>query len=169
MSAADLLARVVLSAAVAWMQGTRPDWARALRAEAAVPPTATARLRFAVGAARAALAVRPPRLGTVAVVGLGVAALILVDRSSAEIANQASMLVLLVASGVGGARAGRLWPLVALAVGLALTTVHLVMIALGAPPAGMEPPGYAGALTLVVLVIPAAIAAGVGRALAARP
>ena len=106
----------------------------------------------------------PPRIGTLLIVGMAVAATLAADRSDAEGANQATMIVLLIGAGVSGARAGRLWPLAAVVVGLALPISHVVLIALGAPPV-QEPTGYLGALSLAVLVVPAAIAAAVGSAL----
>lgn len=103
------------------------------------------------------------------VVGIGccIGLLILIDRSPSDVANQATLLVLLIAAGgLGAARPRRAW-LVGLLVGAALPAAHAIYQGAGMPlPYPMSPAGWAGVWTLCALVLPALAAAYIGAAIA---
>jgi hypothetical protein len=98
-------------------------------------------------------------------VALGVAVAVLdwVDLSTSDIANQLALLVLLVGAGVlGFARPGWAW-LAGLALGSALAVTHSLYLAARHPlPYQMHPSGWAGPVTLLVLLLPAFLAAYAG-------
>jgi len=91
------------------------------------------------------------------------AMLIFVDYSPSDIANQASLLVLIVgAAALGIASPRRAW-LAALVLGGSLAAMHAIYLAAKVPlPYQMSPAGWAGAATLLILTIPAGIAAYLG-------
>jgi hypothetical protein len=89
--------------------------------------------------------------------------LISVDYSASDIANQVSLLVLLLGAAALGLAAPRWAWLSALALGGCLATAHAIYLAAGVSlPYPMSPPGWLGAATLLILIIPAGIAAYVG-------
>ncbi|MEZ5098668.1 MAG: hypothetical protein R3C15_02445 [Thermoleophilia bacterium] len=168
MTPSDRVARWLVDHAASWLEHGHPDWAQALRAEIdAVPPGQ--RLRVAAGMLAAAARLSRPRPLTMLTLAAGIAAVVAADQSSAEAANQVTMLALLAASAITGARAGRAWPLPAVLIGASIPVAHLLAIASGHPAAfPQHPAGYTGALSLFVLIVPAAIAALVGSHLARR-
>lgn len=101
----------------------------------------------------------------VAGLACGILTLVIVDRSPSDIANQASLLVLLLtAGGLGLTRPHRAW-LAGTVVGSCLAVTHGVYQAWGVElPYPMSPSGWAGALSLLVLLVPACGAAHTGAA-----
>jgi hypothetical protein len=92
-----------------------------------------------------------------------------VDHSPSDVANQAAMLVLVVSAAALGFAAPRWAWLSALVLGGCLAVTHVMYLAAGvALPYAMSPTGWAGPATLLILIIPAGIAAlsrsGRGRA-----
>jgi hypothetical protein len=105
--------------------------------------------------------VRPARytFGLVA----SAAMLIFVDYSPSDIASQASLLVLILGAGTLGIAAPRWAWLAALVLGGSLAAMHAIYLAAQVPlPYQMSPAGWAGAATLLILIIPAGIAAYLG-------
>jgi hypothetical protein len=103
--------------------------------------------------------------------GGAVAVLVWVDRSPSEIANQASLLVLLLGAGLLGLIKPRWAWLSGLGVGSSLAAAHALYLATGHPlPYAMSPSGWAGPITLLVLLVPAFLAAygGAGAGLLIR-
>ena len=94
-----------------------------------------------------------------------VLAVVLVDRSPSDVANQASLLVLLLAAGtLGLTRPHRAW-LAGVVVGSCLGVTHAAYQAWGIElPYPMSPSGWAGPLSLLLLLVPAFGAAYVGAA-----
>jgi hypothetical protein len=95
-------------------------------------------------------------------IGLLVAAAVLVwiDESPSDVANQASLLILLIGAGLLGIAAPRWAWLSALILGGSLAAAHAIYLAAGiALPYAMSPAGWAGPATLLILIIPAGIAA----------
>ena len=92
-----------------------------------------------------------------------VAVLLWVDWSPSDIANQASMLVLLLGSSALGFSAPRWAWLAGAAVGSCLAFAHAVYVAAGIRLRyEMTPSGWAGPATLLILVVPAIVAAYAG-------
>jgi hypothetical protein len=96
-----------------------------------------------------------------------VAVLVAVDRSPSDVANQAALLMLVLGSvALGFAVPRKAW-LSAITVGASLSAAHLVYQVFGSSlPYSMNPPGVAGALTLLMLLIPAFIGCYLGVAFA---
>ncbi len=107
---------------------------------------------------------RALRLGSAVGLLLVVVALVgFANESSSDVANQATLLALLVGSAVLGFVWGRLWWIPALLVGGTVAVQHLVAVVLSIPEPGVHlPAGGWGTITLLILVIPALIAAGAG-------
>jgi hypothetical protein len=157
----------VLRLGVRLLPADRVDYGRALLAELpTIPGDIRSRgvrdgLRFVL---REVL-LRP----AAAAYGFGVAAatsaLVVVDQSPSDVANQASLGVLVIAAFVLGGSAPRWAWLSGLALGVSLAAAHAVYqiadIPLGYT---MEPGGWAGPVTLLVLVVPAVLAALAGAA-----
>jgi hypothetical protein len=99
------------------------------------------------------------------------AMLVSVDYSPSDIANQASMLVLVLgAAALGLAAPRRAW-LAALLLGATLAAAHAIYLAASLPlPYEMSPSGWTGPASLLILIIPAGIAAylGAGAAVLVR-
>jgi hypothetical protein len=92
-----------------------------------------------------------------------VTVLVWVDQSPSDIANQASLLVLMLGAGVLGLVAPRRAWLSALILGGCLAATHAIYLAAGvAMPYEMSPTGWAGPATLLILIIPAGLAAYLG-------
>jgi hypothetical protein len=98
---------------------------------------------------------------------LSVAVVDLIDRSTSDFANQLTLLALLIGAGIlGFARPAQAW-LAGLTLGVALAVTHALFLATDQPlPYQMHPSGWAGPLTLLVLIIPALLAAYAGAGLA---
>ena len=89
--------------------------------------------------------------------------LIFVDYSPSDIANQASLLVLILGATALGIAAPRWAWLTALVLGGSLAAMHAIYLAARVPlPYQMSPAGWAGAATLLILIMPAGIAAYLG-------
>ena len=161
----------VLRLGVRLLPADRAEWGRALVAELdAVPPAA--RSRWAAGGALFVLRELVLRPGLY-LLGLGgaVAVLVWVDRSPSDIANQASLLVLLLGAGLLGVIKPRWAWLAGLGVGSSLAAAHALYLATGHRlPYAMSPSGWAGPITLLVLLVPAFLAAyaGAGAGLLVR-
>jgi hypothetical protein len=94
---------------------------------------------------------------------VAVAVLIWIDQSPSDVANQASLLILLIGAGVLGIAAPHWAWLPALILGCSLTAAHSIYLVAGiALPYAMSPAGWAGPATLLILIIPAGIAAYAG-------
>jgi len=92
-----------------------------------------------------------------------VAVLVWVDRSPSDIANQASLLVLLLGAGLLGVIKPRWAWLSGLGVGSSLAAAHAFYLATNHRlPYVMSPSGWAGPITLLLLLVPAFLAAYVG-------
>jgi hypothetical protein len=158
----------LLRAAVRLLPADRAGFALGLLAEAqALPPHARARwlvsgFRYVL---REVLVRSGPYLAGLAVT---IGALVLVDLSPSDVANQASLLVLGLGSALlGFAVPARAW-LAGLAVGGCLAAAHAVYTAADIPLRyPMSPSGWAGVATLLVLVVPAMTAAYAGAGAAA--
>jgi len=86
-----------------------------------------------------------------------------VDHSPSDVANQAAMLVLVVSAAALGFAAPRWAWLSALVLGGCLAVTHVIYLAAGvALPYAMSPTGWSGPATLLILIIPAGIAASLG-------
>jgi hypothetical protein len=97
-------------------------------------------------------------------IGLLVAAAVLIwiDQSP-DVANQASLLMLLIGAGLLGIAAPHWAWLPALVLGCSLTAAHAIYLVAGiALPYAMSPAGWAGPAALLILIIPAGIAAYAG-------
>ena len=96
----------------------------------------------------------------------GVSLLVIVDSSPSDVANQASLVVLLLAAGaLGLARPQRAW-LAAVVMGSCLAVAHAAYQAWGAELSyPMWPPGWAGPVSLLLLLLPAFGAAYAGAAI----
>ena len=95
----------------------------------------------------------------------GAAMLIFVDYSPSAIANQVSLLVLILGAATRGIAAPRWACLAALVLGGSLAAMHAIYLAAQVRlPYQMSPAGWAGAATLLILIIPAGIAACLGAA-----
>jgi hypothetical protein len=99
------------------------------------------------------------------------AMLVSVDYSPSDIANQASMLVLVLGAAALVLAVPRWAWLAALLLGATLAAAHATYLAASfALPYDMSPSGWAGPASLLILIIPAGIAAylGAGAAVLVR-
>ncbi|HZM68372.1 MAG TPA: hypothetical protein VFC16_18955 [Nakamurella sp.] len=106
---------------------------------------------------------------TLYVLGLAaaVALLLRVDWSPSDAANQLSLLVLLVLSAAAGFAAPRWAWLAGLVIGACLAVAHVACRLLEmSEPNRLEPAGWAGPITLLLLVVPAMLGAYAGFAVA---
>jgi hypothetical protein len=143
----------------------RADYARGLLAELPMLPP-DERRGWLIGGVwfvlREAVIFNAPYLAGLAI---GDVVLVAVDRSPSDVANQASLLVLLLTAGaLGLARPRSAW-LTGAVVGIVLTLTHAAYQAFGLPlPYPMSPSGWTGVLTLLLLLVPAWGAAHLGAA-----
>jgi hypothetical protein len=145
----------------------RRSWALAMLAELAAVPPGWPRARYALGARIGLARARRPgrRLARIAAVPALLALLVVVDWSPSDVANQAALATLVAAAFAGGLMYPRRWGLVGLLVGGTLSAVHIVALALDHPPPyAMHPAGYSGAASLLILLVPALLAALGGAA-----
>lgn len=92
--------------------------------------------------------------------------LVMVDRSPSDVANQASLLVLILAAGALGLTRPHRAGLAAVVVGSCLGVAHAAYQVLGWElPYPMSPSGWAGPLSLLLLLVPAFGAAYAGAAI----
>lgn len=156
----------VLRWAVKLLPASRAEYGEALLAElAALPSTERRRWRFGGGYfVLRELVVQhgPYAAGLVC----AVFTVVLVDRSPSDIANQASLLILLLAAGgLGLARPRKAW-FAGLVIGSCLAAAHAAYVAWGVRlPYPMSPSGWVGALSLLLLLVPAFAAAYAGAAI----
>lgn len=157
----------LLERAVKLLPPNRAEYGRAMLAESAHVPDGQ-RAGWASGGAwfitREILTAHGP---FTAGIGGCIGLLVVVDRSPSDVANQASLLVLLLSAGGLGAARPRRAAVVGLLVGGVLAAAHAIYQLAGIPlPYPMSPEGWAGVLTLCALVLPAIVAAYLGAALA---
>jgi hypothetical protein len=155
----------LLSWAVRRLPPSRAVYGQALLAELPALPHRERR-RWLLGAARFVVGELIVGFGGYLVaVAVAVVALVGVDRSSSDIANQVSLLVLLLAAaGLGFGRPRTAW-FSGIVVGSCLAVAHGIYQASGSSlPYPMHPPGWVGAASLLVLLVPAVGAAYVGAA-----
>jgi hypothetical protein len=153
----------LLHAAVRLLPAERAGFALGLLAESqALPPNV--RLRWLAGGFRFVLREVLVRFGLyLGGVAATVAALVRVDVSPSDVANQASLLVLVLGSGALGFAVPRQAWVAGVAVGSCLAVAHAVYTAAGIRlPYPMSPSGWAGAATLLLLIVPGMIAAYAG-------
>ncbi|GAA1971433.1 hypothetical protein GCM10009776_37940 [Microbacterium deminutum] len=85
------------------------------------------------------------------------------NESGSDVANQFTLGFLLIGCGMLGYLWGRQWWIPGLVVGVTVAVQHVVVVAFGIPEPGIQlPPGWLGSASLLILLIPALIAAGVG-------
>jgi hypothetical protein len=142
----------------------RRDWVLAALAEAAALPAGPERatwVRSTIWFLVKEALVR--RVLLIATTAGAIAMIVALDRSPSDDAGQVTLAAILVASGVLGAAVGRRAWVVGIVIGSVVALVHIVSLALRLPEPGLVlPPGWAGTLSLFVLVIPALIAAYLG-------
>ena len=91
------------------------------------------------------------------------AVLVWVDLSPSDIANQTSLLLLLLGAGALGLAAPRWAWLSALVLGGCIAASHAIYLAADlALPYSMSPTGWAGPAALLILIVPAGLAAYLG-------
>jgi hypothetical protein len=106
---------------------------------------------------------RAAALGYAFGVAAAAAMVVVVDRSPSDVANQISVAVLITVAFVLGVCAPHRASMSGLAVGGCLAAAHaLYLIAHVRLPYRMEPAGWAGPISLLVLIVPALLAAFVG-------
>ena len=155
----------LLTAALRWLPADRREMGAALLAEASVVPAGWRRLAWLAGGMWFMLkegVMRRSEYGLALLAAL--AALVVVDRiGKSDDSSQVSMLVLVACAGtLGFAFPRRAW-LSALALGSVLAVAAMIYVVLGRAPAHHDSPGgLAGAATLLVLLVPAAVAAAAG-------
>jgi hypothetical protein len=158
----------LLAAVIRALPEQRRELGRAILAEAAFVPPGRPRAAWIAGGMWFVLKERAMRTyGYATGLAVAVAVLLWVDRSPSEIANQAALLVLLLtAAAMGFAAPRRAW-LAGLLLGASIAVAHMVYLTLGpALPYKAEPAGLSGAATLLILIVPAVIAAYVGAGVA---
>jgi hypothetical protein len=156
----------VLRWAVRQLPASRAEYGEALLAELATLPPEKRR-RWLLGGGLFVLRELVVHDGPYAAgLACAVFALVTVDRSPSDIANQASLLVLLLtAGGLGLTRPRSAW-FAGLVVGSCLAATHAAYLAWGVElPYPMSPSGWAGALSLLLLLLPAFVAAYTGAAI----
>ena len=143
----------------------RRDLGRALLAEASVIAPGRRRLRWIAGGLWFIVKEGPMRaVGYVLALAAAVGAVVTVDRlGTSDDAGQVSLGVLLLAGALLGFAAPRWAWLAGVVVGAAIGLANVVYVMWGpAPTHPIEPGGLAGAATLLVLIVPATIAAYLG-------
>jgi hypothetical protein len=156
----------ILRRAARLLPASRAEYGEALLAELGALPN-NERRRWLLGGGAFVLRELVIHNGPYAAgLACAVLALVAVDRSPSDIANQASLLVLLLtAGGLGLTRPHRAW-FAGLVVGSCLAAAHAAYLAWGvALPYPMSPSGWAGALSLLLLLLPAFVAAYAGAAI----
>jgi hypothetical protein len=159
-------AEAILRWAVKLLPASRAEYGDALLAELTTVPQ-DERRRWLLGGGLFVLRELLIREGPYAA-GLvcAVSALVIVDRSPSDVANQASLLVLLLsAGGLGLSKPRRAW-FAGLVIGSCLAAAHAAYLAWDLElPYPMSPSGWAGALSLLLLLVPALVTAYAGAAI----
>lgn len=150
-----MIRRLLRVVAGAGCRALPPEWALAARTELEQIDATADLARWTAGLLWLTLPRRPATWGALLAPAAALAVLDLQADSALT-----SLALLLAAAAAAGAATRRPWP-AGLVVGLAIAVAHLV-----APPAGG--PAGLSALALVVLVLPALAAAGVGARLRSR-
>jgi hypothetical protein len=156
----------ILRWAVKLLPASRAEYGDALLAELATLPPEERR-RWLLGGGAFVLRELVIHDGLYAAgLACAVLALVTVDRSPSDVANQASLLVLLLtAGGLGLIKPRSAW-FAGLVVGSCLAAAHLAYLAWGVElPYPMSPSGWVGALSLLLLLLPAFVAAYTGAAI----
>jgi hypothetical protein len=159
-------AEAILRWAVKLLPASRTEYGEALLAELATVPHEERR-RWLLGGGLFVLRELVVQDGPYAA-GLvcAVFALVFVDHSPSDVANQASLLVLLLSAGaLGFTRPRRAW-FAGLVMGSCVAAAHAAYLAWDLElPYPMSPSGWAGPLSLLLLLIPALVAAYAGAAI----
>ena len=153
------LVRYLLARAIAGLPRRRRDWGEAFICEVdALPPDEQA--SFAFGGVMAAWHVRVRDAGARPWLTSAIAAVLLgwVNSSFSDVANQASLAVLLTGSAASGYAHPAAWRLVGLGLGLVVPVSGAVTLLVGGTPVG-TPHGWTGPIILCLLCIPALLAA----------
>lgn len=150
-----------------WLPAARRDSVAAARAEAdaAEDPQQAARWRRSA----TVLLIRGLLAGPVVnllVLVLVIAALVWLNSSSSDVASQASLLCILLGAGLTGfVWRSRVW-IGGVAIGATVAVQHVVSLALRLPEPHLAlPPGWFSTSSLLVLIIPAMIAAYAGASI----
>jgi hypothetical protein len=172
MDSATRVARAAMAAATARLPPERAEWGRAMLAELEAAESPRELLAWTAGGLATALRLRLRRPGTaVWLVGVGgsFALIGVLDWSPSDIANQTTLLALLVTAGglgfaVPGARVAT-----GLILGSAVAVLHVTYQLAGIQlPYAAEPAGMGGAISLLVLIVPAMVAAALGGVIRRR-
>jgi hypothetical protein len=166
------LARALLGAAVSGLPRDRAAWGRAMVAELEAVESSDELMSWTLGALRTALGMRAWRWSTavwLSCVAGSIALLGFLDWSPSDVANQATMLALLLTAGCLGFALPGARLATGLILGSAVALLHLSYLLLGVRlPYQPEPSGVPGAISLFVLVLPATVAAAVGGTIRRR-
>ena len=163
---APRLARMLLGAAVSGLPPGREAWGRAMVAELDAVEASGELMSWTLGALGTTLGLRAWRRSTavwLSYVAGSIALLGFLDWSPSDVANQATMLALLLTAGCLGFALPGARLATGLILGSAVALLHLGYLLLGVSlPYQPEPSGVPGAVSLFVLVVPAMVAAVVG-------
>lgn len=139
------------------------DWINAIHAEVvAVPDRRRRQWLTGVGWYVAKEVLMRPTIYLVALTG-AVALVLWADRSPSDVANQATLLLILISAGLLGFAGPRQAWVTGLLIGGSISFAHAVYILLDVRlPYPTEPAGWAGPATLLILTVPALGAAYIG-------
>ena len=165
MSAVRLrIARRLLARAIAGLSRPRRDWGEALAREVDSLPS-DERVAFALGGVVAAWRIRVRDAGVRPWLVLAGAATLVgwVNTSTSDVANQATLVVVLAGAAASGYVHPPSWRLAGLALGLVVPVSGAVTLLAGETQFG-TPRGWNGPIVLSTLCIPALVAAYCGAA-----
>jgi hypothetical protein len=163
MSGSRAFADWIMRQATAARPASRNQWAEAMRAEFETIEDDRAALAWAIGCGRTAMSWKLRDQGGYALaLVVGMALLIYVEWHTDEVTVVLALLLLL-AAGLGAMRPRRFWLAGAL-IGWAVPAAHLLSEAAGRwrPSYMTVPPSLGDVLTLLVLIVPGVLAAGIG-------
>jgi len=162
------LVRLLLSRAVGGLPIRRREWGEALVRETDELPR-DEQFGFVLGGVLAVWRVRVRDAGVRPwlIAATAVVLLAWVNSSSSDIANQASLVVLLAGAAASGYTHPAAWRVAGLMIGLVVPVSGAVTLLVGGPSLG-TPRGWAGPFILCLLCIPALLAAYAGAAVGRR-
>ena len=167
MSWGERAARKMLEVAVSRLAARRRAWAEALRAEAEAIQDPQERSRWSLSAALGAcrIRIRDASVRFLLPAGFVLAGLLVLDHSPSDVANQACVVALLLGSVALAFANPHAVRAVVATVGLAIPVAHAFYMMAGIDlPYESRPSGWAGPVSLLVLVVPAAAGAFAGAA-----